>query len=546
MILPRTRAAGPVSEGFSVASTSELQQRATEPSPVAGIGHSFDVGFAACAAVCFLLWDWLLQAGLLVVDLRGRNHYYTAVAISLLHGHLWVPRRFLQNECFIVHHRCYGYYGLAPSILRLPVALFGPKVAYTNATEGFYFDLGWLVIVASAWWCARQLIDLWSPGLGRRAQRIMGALCAAVAGASPLLFLGSRPMVYEEAILWGVAFGSLALGLAISLYLRPRARTAILLILADAGGVLSRPTIGAAGVFATAVLGIMIWRRGRAARQPGALGDPRRQLRWGAVLIVGAVLALASSPISMALKFGTPSPPFRDQLTIGHKPRQLRVYEHPGGFNLAVLPTKVWSTIDPVSLRIFRRPPYIWLGERHPTLVWPAHRSDLDWGPTSGVPPVLPFTTLAVLVGLGVVGAAGVRWYRHRGPDPALAITALTLVSALGAVALDQIFPGQAYRYLADWLPPFFIVAPVGLAVAGARLERASEHRVVLVGAVVTVLVAAQLFAQVGIAVYNNVTAGGERPNGCYTRFDPIGAARSWFCPPAALEPGGPPGGPKA
>ncbi|MGH2717675.1 MAG: hypothetical protein ACRDJU_03710, partial [Actinomycetota bacterium] len=204
-----------------MASTSELQERATEPSPVAALGRSFDVGFGVAAAVCFALWVWLLRAGLLIVDLRGRNHYYTAQAIAMLHGHLWIPRRILQDECFIVHHRCYGYYGLAPSILRLPVALLGPKVAYTNATEGFYFDLGWIAIALAAWWCARQLIELWSPGLGVRAQRIVGALCAVVAGASPLMFLGSRPMVYEEAILWGVAFGSLALALAISLYRRP-------------------------------------------------------------------------------------------------------------------------------------------------------------------------------------------------------------------------------------------------------------------------------------------------------------------------------------
>lgn len=532
-----------------MASTSELQDRATEPSQLKGAGRSFDTGFGIAAALCFFVWAWLLRAGMLIVDIRGRNHFYTAQAISILHGHLWIPRRFLQDECFMLHHHCYGYYGLAPSLIRLPVALFGPSVAYTNATESFYFDLGWIVIAASAWWCARQLIDLWSPGLGRRAQRIVGALCAVVAGASPLLFLGSRPMVYEEAILWGVAFGSLALALAISLYRRPRASAAVLLILADAGGVLSRPTIGAAGVFATAVLGIMVLRRGRAAKRSGVadpagsgFGSPKAQVRWGAVLILGAVVAMASSPASMVLKFGSPSPPYRDQLTIGHKPRLLRVYEgHPAGFNFAVLPTKVWSALDPLSLRTFLRPPYVWLGERHPTLVWPAKQRDLDWGPTAGVPPLLPFTTAVVLIGLVVVAASVVRWLRRRGPDPALAITVLALVSGFGAVALDQLFPGQAYRYMSDWLPPFFVAVPVGLSVLAARLERVSERRVVLVGAATMVLVGAQLFTQYGLAVYNNVTAGGERPLGCIQKLNPVGPSRQWFCPPTVVEPLPPP-----
>ncbi|HLI55392.1 MAG TPA: hypothetical protein VKY26_00030, partial [Actinomycetota bacterium] len=164
--------------------------------------------------------------------------------------------------------------------------------------------------------------------------------------------------------------------------------------------------------------------------------------------------------------------------------------------------------------------------------------SDLDWGPTAGVPPVLPFTTVAVILGVGFIGVSARRWYRRRGPDRALAITVVALVSALGAVGLDQIFPGQAYRYLADWLPPFFIVVPVGLAMAGARLERASDRRVTLAGVVVVALVSAQLFAQYGIAVYNNVTAGGERPLGCFEKPNPVGVSRQWFCPPATVEPG--------
>lgn len=73
-----------------------------------------------------------------------------------------------------------------------------------------------------------------APGASRRALGASGCVLALVGlGASPLLFLGSRPFVYEEAILWGVGFASLAMGAVISAWTRPRPGTLVLLVVAD-------------------------------------------------------------------------------------------------------------------------------------------------------------------------------------------------------------------------------------------------------------------------------------------------------------------------
>ena len=48
------------------------------------------------------------------------DHFFLAQARALVHGHLYVPRHDLPQECFVYRRRCYGYFGLTPSLLRIP------------------------------------------------------------------------------------------------------------------------------------------------------------------------------------------------------------------------------------------------------------------------------------------------------------------------------------------------------------------------------------------------------------------------------------------
>lgn len=529
---------GSIPEVSSPVLTKPVRQR--PPTPLDPLARAlqrrpFDAGFAAGAFLAYLLFVYFLHAGLRLVAFRGRNHFYMAAAVSLLHGHLWVPRPALGSECFLVHGHCYGYFGITPSLVRLPVALF-ERPPYSAFTEGVFLSLGFLAAAAGAWWCARQLIALWAPRLGGRGQVLTGACSAAAFGASPLLFLAGRPMVYEEAILWGVACAGLSLGALLSFWGDPRRRTLVILLVADIAGVLARPTVGACGVLGTLVVGGWFVRQSRAAGPAPALpalaGLPARTLRvWGACLMVGAIVAFASAPVVLYLKFGSFSPPYQDQVTLSEHPHQLAVYQHAGGLNVAAFPTKVLSALRPDTLQVFSRPPFVRLGDRYVTAVWPAKARDFDWGPTAGLPAVFPFSAALAVIGLVAVGRAALRWRRSRTPDPGLAITVVVLVSAVAAVCLDLVFPGQAYRYTADWLPVAFLVVPVGLAVAGAHLARASQHRIVAAAAVASILLASQLFIQAGLSVNNSLSIGGERPAGCLEPPNPYGPLRALFCP---------------
>jgi hypothetical protein len=502
-----------------------------------GRRHPLDAGFLTGAALSAVLYAWIGGGGFPLATRTGsREHYYTVAALALLHGRLYVPYKTLMFECFEVHHRCYGYFGLAPSLLRLPVAILLGAGAKNNGVEFFYFLLGFVVAAVGAWWITRQLVALWAPRLSGRALGRTGLLsAAAVLGATPLLFLMGRPLVYEEAILWGVAFASVGLGAAIAFRLRPRLRTLIALLAADTLGVLSRPTSGASAIFATVVLGAWLLYEARRRRRGAGDGIPGvpHPVAWGLVLIVGAGVAFASASVVAYAKFHSFSPPYPDQVLLKHEAKLIAPFQHFAGVNAAVLPTKLVSDFDPTSLILLDHPPFIVMRELHPLVIWPARKADLVWEPTASVTDALPFCLVAALAGLWYLGAETRRWLRTPRPRPPnlrLEATVLATLSALGALVLGLAFPGFTYRYLDDWLPLLTIGVAVGMAGFLDRQGR-SRRRFAAVAVVAVLLLGAQLFVQTSLAVQNGLTSTGRYAAVCHgKKLDPYGFLGAVFC----------------
>jgi hypothetical protein len=404
----------------------------------------------------------------------------------------------------------------------------GNSATNSNAFESVFYLLGFLTIAAGFWWLARQLVELWAPALRPNRARAVGFLASVSGlGAAPLVFLVGRPLVYEEAILWGVAFAAVALAASVSVFRRPRPLTIVTLVVADLLAVSARPTVGYSAVFATLVLG------GALIRFPEKLGarQPGRATRWGLFLLVGAVVAVLSAPAVLYAKFGRLSPPYRDDIAVSGQPDMLKAVSHPLGIDPVVLPTKLFSLLRPDSLSIMGHPPYVELGEMNPTLVWPAKEADVKviWERTSSLTATLPFSFAAMLVGLVAIGLAAKRWWSSRQGDPALFITALVLVSAVGAMVSELVFPGQTYRYLADWLPTLYVGVPVGLSVVAAGLPDRALSRGVL--AVACLLLACQAVIQTAVAIENSLLTGGEAAAICRGPRDPFGLLGTIFCP---------------
>lgn len=493
----------------------------------------FDLGFLAGAVLSTVLYLFIGQGGFpLAARSGGREHYYTAAALALLHGHLYVPEGFINGECFLIHGHCYGYFGITPSLVRLPAVLFaGNSATSSDRFEALFYALGFVTVALGLWWLTRQLVELWAPSAGRNRARVVGFLVSAAGlGATPLIFLVSRPLVYEEAILWGVAFALVGLAALVSVYRRPRVLTIAVLIAADILAASARPTVGYTALFATLALGIIVVR----FPQWLDLVPSRPPRRWGWYLIAGAFVALLSAPAMLYAKFGTLGVPYKDSLAVQAKPDQLKALSHPLGINPAVLPTKLFSILRPDSLDLLGHSPHVELGELTPTLLPPATPADVNgtWERTSSVTATLPFSAAAMLAGLVIMGLALKRSRATGARNPVLLITGLVLVSAAAAMFMELLYPGETYRYLADWLPLLAVGGSVGCAGVAARLPAPAQRRAALTAVVAgaCLLLAGQAVVQTAVAIENALVNGGEQPAPCVGPEDPYGALGRTFC----------------
>jgi len=221
--------------------------------------------------------------------------FYDVQARSIIEGHFDVPPAAIGSEAFIVQGKTYGYFGIGPALLRIPLV-----VAFKNM-DGRWSRL--MMMIAStinlicAYWIMRvvrrdRVTDL-------RSQWVLHSLfilCAAIGSTN--VFLVARSFTYHEAIMWSGTF-ALLFTLTILKYLaRPRGS-----LLALAGffafmSLHSRATAGVGTLLAMcAVSGVLICRafgRPDAGRLTLGLGSDAKPLPHALIAGAAAIIILAS------------------------------------------------------------------------------------------------------------------------------------------------------------------------------------------------------------------------------------------------------------
>ena len=57
------------------------------------------------------------------------TRFFVEQANSMLNGNFWVPRSEIRLECFLIDNKCVGYFGVFPSVIRMPLILiFGESI----------------------------------------------------------------------------------------------------------------------------------------------------------------------------------------------------------------------------------------------------------------------------------------------------------------------------------------------------------------------------------------------------------------------------------
>jgi hypothetical protein len=404
--------------------------------------------FLAMLVICGLVFTWHITQGtfqLIYPDSFGS--FYDQQAASLLQGGLDVPESAISGEAFVVNGKFYGYFGITPALLRLPLAAFN---GLTGQVSRLYMLGFYLLGLAAAYAVLCQGTRLVTGAKVWPSRWSVALLMGSAGLGSTLLFLGSRAYVYHEAILAGAAFALITVVALIRWWLTGHRRWAGLALLAGLVALHARPT---PGLFALGLVGAAALGRTWLARHSPGWREP---LLWA----VGAGCALLTFSGMSYLKFGTfDGSPFR--YAVQYTPERRARFED-RNFHLGNLGHNADVYVFSADLAVNTRFPFFHFAGDGPGGIYPRLRIDLE-EPAVSLPVTMPaLFLLATAAGLwAALAAPGLR-----APLVLLAIAVAPMALALLTAIVTS------HRYTGDFCPWLIASAALGLAAIDANPSR--------------------------------------------------------------------------
>lgn len=408
-------------------------------------------------------------------DSEPFTEFYDAQARAMLHCRLDVPPRAIGFEAFVRDGKSYGYFGIGPALLRLPLAAVFP------AMDGRWSRSFILIACGINLVCAYRLL-LRLRGNARpdnRAQKVMFSLFVLCAGiGSTTVFIASRAYTYHEAIIWGGAFALLFMDCLMRYLETPR------LGLLAAVGIFaflsfhSRATVGAGALLMLCVVALELFRRarlgGHVAKEPQCLQThPPGRIFLGlnpiARPLSHAILAAFMILLTIGAYFAVNYARFRtfDGVPLRYYARYFGDSDHmqvTGGKQIHPenLGTGIASYFGLAAVQFGPEFPWVYMSKRPFILGSPA--IDLV-EPYSCVPLSMPALVLLVLAGVWPILAGRAEDLRR------LRLPAIALLLG-GATVLMTV--GITERYLHDFYPFLIVAGAAGVCrlVAGANAGR--------------------------------------------------------------------------
>ena len=416
-------------------------------------------GVGTLLAAPFYLWALLdLFSGTVsLTRSESPSSTYTLQAQALIHGHLWVRPGSLGIEGFVVHGHTYTYFGILPSLLRVPFLLVSPSIPLTAFTAPMMIA-AWLLLAAAIAPLVLEVRHLLRSGrtMGRGEAIGIGALTVAVLSGSVLVNLASNPAVYSEDLAWSVALSAWVMVALLGISRRPTALRVLGVLVAVGALVLTRPTTGWAAVIASVLVGLRLILTQAA---------PRARRVGGLVVGAGLVSLLASVAL-MELKFGTMfSLPLTRQVWTTVNPEHAAFLAAHGGseVSLSFLPSTLVAYLNPLGISASAIFPFVTLPTSPPSALLGAHLDQTLL--TASLPASMPMLFVLAVVGLVLVAGR-----RHR---KALSPTWPLLVGGAAAAVGVLLYGFICTRYLADFLPLVLLAATIGTVGVLRRLDLA-------------------------------------------------------------------------
>jgi hypothetical protein len=416
------------------------------------------------------------------------GRFFFAQAQAMVHGHLYVDPSQLPGECFTYGGRCYGYEGLTPSLLRIPLL---PLLNATNrAFTPVYMTLGLTLAVGSALAIVGRVLSQVRETV--LTDYLYFALALSLGPASVLVLI-SRPALYEEPIVWSVAFALLGIYCFLRWWSAPGWKWATLLTVSLVLAANARPTTLPLGV----VLGAGIAIRAFWNRRAG------ERLRPDLLLAAAvAILPVATCVGTWWLKFHHLVPSYLHNEQIATQPWWLAIrrVDHNQIQGLRYIPTTLLAYVRPDGVALTSSFPFVNFAGKVAYLGIPSGSMYLE--PFTTLPDDMPLLLAIVIGGLAtwVVSARragiGMRVLAGR-----LILSPMTYC-LIGTAASVGVMLSNAFitsRYLADWFPLVVVAFAAALPSLARFAPRLSGARAVGVAAAVTLLLAWSFLVNMGL-----------------------------------------------
>ena len=426
------------------------------------------------------------------------GRFFLAQARSMVEGHLWVNRSQLPGECFVHAGRCYGYFGLTPSLVRLPFLLLLDAV--NKALTPVFITAALTLATGSMVGLLRRLL---AHLRARAGTTVFVALAAVALGPASVLAVLTRPAVYEEAIAWSVGFVALGAYCFVRWWETPRRLWLVLLVASLVLAANSRPTALPFAVVIGLGVAYRLWRL--RATEP---------VSWTRLAVVGGLVAglpIVTSVGVFLLKFGQVDPSYLlHQQVGGPYPApwwvKIRHLDHDHFQSLRFVPTTLLAYGRPDTVHFTSTFP--WVAYRFPgsvagtariTYVGGLRPGSLYVDSVSSITAAMPLAFVSAAAALVVGLRARLGSARRAGRAWSVSWQPIVVVAAVASWALVLTSVGVLNRYLGDAYPMLALAEVVSVAYLATRWDRAGQVLRGCVAALVLVGVGWQLLVNLGL-----------------------------------------------
>jgi hypothetical protein len=415
------------------------------------------------------------------------DNFYDLQARVMFHGHLSLAKPGIGIEGFVHDGRTYTYFGLFPSLIRMPVLLV------TSSLDGkltpTYMLLAWLLTGTFATlllWRVRYLIR-GNTVMGRAEAAGFGVLVATLMGGTIWMLLASIPFVFNEDIAWSICLTTGSLFALLGVIERPSwgrvVASGVLILCAG----LDRATTGWACMVGAGLIGLWFLL---------GYGGPENR-RWFVPVFLAGLIPLVVSCIVNYAKFGVFFGVSNYEQVWTHLNayrRRFLAANHNAEEGVIFIPTNLVTYLRPDGLGVSDVFPFLSLPARPPTALGGVLFDRLYR--TASLPASTPLLFLLSLWGL-------VTAFRPKGLGNVTKIRPLLLAAGSAGAAL-MLWGYIAPRYLGDFVPFFALAGAVATTDIFRRLEvrRRSVKTGALAGLTVVSLFA--ITANVGMAIVPN------------------------------------------